>query len=215
MPPLIDNVPYTLALLGEYTHTLDSLPIDLSRNFADLRELDAVLSSSVLSITAKIQNLTAMIEEGRATKQERLWLLTDIAEEAQRLKLGGEDKIRVACQGADTLRSHTTHMRALAMHIPGFDSAPLDRTTVYPHVSERAYMPPVAEQTGRRRRGVLGSIMTNPDPNPSPAKRKRVPKDDDVDVGPSRTPKRASGESTARPRNNARAKKSVRTPPRA
>ncbi|EEB92054.1 hypothetical protein MPER_09491, partial [Moniliophthora perniciosa FA553] len=49
---------YTLNLLSEYTHTLDSLPLDLSRNFADLRELDAVLSSSMASITAKITMLT-------------------------------------------------------------------------------------------------------------------------------------------------------------
>ena len=34
------EAPYALALLTEYTHTLDSLPVDLSRNFADLRELD-------------------------------------------------------------------------------------------------------------------------------------------------------------------------------
>src|SRR4051812_5489681 len=82
---------YSLALLAEYTHTLDSLPLDLSRNFADLRELDAVLSSSMSSITTKINDLTRMIEQGGSSKEERLWLLTEIAEEAGRLKLGGED----------------------------------------------------------------------------------------------------------------------------
>jgi len=48
----VNNV-FALSLLSEYTHSLDSLPLDLSRNFADLRELDAVLSSSMTSITAK------------------------------------------------------------------------------------------------------------------------------------------------------------------
>ncbi|KAF8963948.1 hypothetical protein BDZ97DRAFT_1919476 [Flammula alnicola] len=187
MPSAVDNTLFSLALLAEYVHTLDSLPIDLSRNFADLRELDAVLSSSVLSITAKAQNLTTMIEEGKASKEDRLWLLTEIADEAQRLKLGAEDKIRVACQAADGLKAHASHLRALTEQVPGFDTSMLERKTVYPHVSERSYMPATTMETGRRRRGVLGSLMTNPDP--SPAKRKRVPKDDDVDVDPPEHPR--------------------------
>jgi inhibitor of growth protein 3 len=204
---------YSLVLLAEYTHTLDTLPIELSRNFADLRELDAVLSTSFQSMTAKIQSLTAMIEQGKASKADRLWLLSDIAEEAQRLKLGGEDKIRVACQAADNLKGHANHLRDLSSHLPGFDPSALDRKTVYPHVSDRSYMPVATMETGRRRRAVLGSIMTNPDP--SPAKRRRTAnKDDDIDVGPSRTPKKlAAGEGNARSRNNARAKKSVRISP--
>lgn len=67
------DTPYTLALLSEYTNTLETLPIDLSRNLADLRELDALLSSSFISITAKIHNLTSMIEQGTATKEDRLF----------------------------------------------------------------------------------------------------------------------------------------------
>ena len=204
------DTPYSLVLLAEYTHTLDTLPIELSRNFADLRELDAVLSTSFQSMTAKIQNLTTMIEQGKASKADRLWLLSDIAEEAQRLKLGGEDKIRVACQAADNLKGHANHLRDLSSHLPGFDPSALDRRTVYPHVSDRSYMPVATMETGRRRRAVLGSIMTNPDP--SPAKRRRTAnKDDDIDVGASRTPKKlAGGEGNSRARNNARAKKSVR-----
>ena len=204
------DTPYSLVLLAEYTHTLDTLPIELSRNFADLRELDAVLSTSFQSMTAKIQSLTAMIEQGKASKADRLWLLSDIAEEAQRLKLGGEDKIRVACQAADNLKGHANHLRDLSAHLPGFDPSALDRKTVYPHVSDRSYMPVATMETGRRRRAVLGSIMTNPDP--SPAKRRRTAnKDDDIDAGPSRTPKKLpGGEGNARSRNNARAKKSVR-----
>lgn len=204
------DTPYSLLLLAEYTHTLDTLPIELSRNFADLRELDAVLSTSFQSMTAKIQNLTTMIEQGKASKADRLWLLSDIAEEAQRLKLGGEDKIRVACQAADNLKGHANHLRDLSSHLPGFDPSALDRKTVYPHVSDRSYMPVATMETGRRRRAVLGSIMTNPDP--SPAKRRRTTnKDDDIDVGTSRTPKKlVGGEGNSRSRNNARAKKNER-----
>ncbi|KAF9486385.1 hypothetical protein BDN70DRAFT_889342 [Pholiota conissans] len=205
---MADNAPYSLALLSEYTHTLDALPIDLSRNFADLRELDAVLSSSVLSITARIQSLTQMIEDGRASKEDRLWLLTEIAEEAQRLKLGGEDKIRVACQAADNLKAHAGHLRALADQLPAFDTAVLQRNTVFPHVSERSYHPITTMETGRRRRNVLGTF--NPGPDPSPAKRKRIPKDDDDDPANSRTPKKPAGNDNARGRNNARGKKNDR-----
>jgi len=197
---------YALTLLSEYTHTLDSLPIDLSRNFADLRELDAVLSSSIHSITAKIYRLISMIEDDTATNADRLWLLSDIAAEAQRLKVGGEDKIRVACQGADNLKAHAGHLRALTEHIPGFDASVLDRKTTYPHVSDRAYMPTFIMETGRRRRGGLGSIMVATNPEPSPVKRKRVAKEDDVDVT-GRSPKKPiQAESSARVRSNGRKK---------
>jgi inhibitor of growth protein 3 len=205
--PAVDT-PYALALLSEYTHTLDTLPIDLSRNFADLRELDAVLSSSIISITAKIHNLTSMIEQGTATKEDRLWLLTDIAEEAHRLRLGGEDKIRVASQAADNLKAHSNLLRALTEHLPGFDSSVLERRTVYPHVSERSYLPAMTMEPGRRRRGGFGSIMVASNPEPSPAKRKRVPKDDDVDI--TKSPRKAvAPETNGRSRNNGRAKKCV------
>ena len=195
---------HSLSLLSEYTHTLDSLPLDLSRNFADLRELDAVLSSSMSSITTKIESLTNMIEQGTSPKEERLWLLTEIAEEATRLKLGGEDKIRVACQAADNLKSHTGHMRSLAEHVPGFDAATLNRNTTYPHVASRSFMPSASMESGRRRRGGFGSLLVIA-PDPSPAKRKRAARDDDVDVQ-ARSPRKAA-DGSARPRNGARTKK--------
>jgi inhibitor of growth protein 3 len=202
----VNNV-YALSLLSEYTHTLDSLPLDLSRNFADLRELDAVLSSSMTSITAKIQSLTQMIEDGTVPKQDRLFLLTDIAEEAARLKLGGEDKIRVACQAADNLKSHTSHMRTLLTLLPSFDASALNRKTSYPHVAVRSYMPTI--DNSRRRRGNYGSIMNTANHEASPSKRKRATREDDVDVGGGKTPrKERNGDSTAqRSRNGARSRK--------
>jgi inhibitor of growth protein 3 len=201
---------YALSLLSEYTHTLDSLPLDLSRNFADLRELDAVLSSSMTSITAKIQNLTKMIEDGTVAKQDRLFLLTDIAEEAARLKLGGEDKIRVACQAADNLKSHTSHMRTLLTLLPSFDVSALNRKTTYPHVAVRSYMPTI--DNSRRRRGNYGSIMNTANHEASPSKRKRATREDDVDVGGGRSPrKERTNDGTAqRSRNGARSRKQER-----
>jgi len=95
---------HSLLLLSEYTHTLDSLPIDLSRQFADLRELDAVLSSSAQSATHKIYELIEVLENGETSKEVRTKKLAQVMDEVFRLKLGGEDKIRVATQAADTVR---------------------------------------------------------------------------------------------------------------
>lgn len=191
---------YTLSLLSEYTHTLDSLPLDLSRNFADLRELDAVLSSSMASITQKITTLTQMIEEGSGKKEERLWLLTEIAEEAARLKPGGEDKIRVACQAADSLKGHANHLKALAENIPDFNASSLNRHTTYPHVAAKSFMPLTTFETSRRRRGGFGSLLTSAT-DPSPAKRKRINEEP--------TPKKDKPSDSRNRNNRARAKKCV------
>ncbi|KAF8845987.1 hypothetical protein BDN67DRAFT_986398 [Paxillus ammoniavirescens] len=204
------NTVYTLSLLSEYNHTLDSLPPDLSRNFADLRELDAVLSSSMASITMKIQKLTQVIEEGSMSKQERLILLADIADEAARLKLGGEDKIRVACQAADNVKGHTDHMRLLLSQIPSFDISLLNRKTAYPHISARSYMP--IPENSRRKRGNYGSIMTTA-PDVSPTKRKKNPRDDDVDITSGKSPRKdnkTGDPGASRSRNGARSRKPER-----
>ncbi|KAF8640679.1 hypothetical protein AX17_000335 [Amanita inopinata Kibby_2008] len=201
---------YSLALLSEYAHTLDSLPLDLSHNFADLRELDAVLSSSMASITSKIYALTDMIERGNTPKEERLWLLTEIAEEASRLKLGGEDKIRVASQAADNLKSHSNHLRTLVELLPNFNPTSLSRKTSYPHVAPRSFMPANSFESGRRRRAGAGSLLVASATDPSPAKRKRVARDDDLDAGLSRSPRKDRAAEGGRSRNNARSKRTER-----
>jgi inhibitor of growth protein 3 len=204
---------YSLALLSEYTHSLDSLPLDLSRNFADLRELDAVLSSSMSLITAKINKLTTMIEDRTISPEDRLWLLSEIGEEAHRLKLGGEDKIRVASAAADNLKNHKHHLVELLHYLPNFDPSLLNRTTTYPHVTTKSYPPLSALETGRRQRrgGNLGSSVavaaasyTN-GVEASPHKRRRgVARDDDVDIGTGKTPRRDKPSDTSRARNGAR-----------
>lgn len=195
---------YSLALLSEYTHTLDALPIDLSRSFADLRELDAVLSSSMASIATKIHNLTQMIEQGTGQKEEKLWLLTEIAEEASRLKPGGEDKIRVACQAADHLKAHHNHLRTLTEHLPDFDPATLNRQTAYPHVAAKSFMPVALLESGRRRRPVFNGSLLTTVPDPSPAKRKRNGREEDFEV---RSPRKMAIEGASRSRNSNRPKR--------
>jgi len=203
---------YSLALLAEYTHSLDSLPLDLSRNFADLRELDAVLSSSMSLITTKINQLTKMIEDRAASPEDRLWLLTEIGDEANRLKLGGEDKIRVASAAADNLRNHQNHLIDLLHYLPNFDPSVLNRTTHYPHVTSKSY-PPHSVETGRRQRrgGNLAGSRNNDNnsyfPNdPNPQKKKRGGGRDDDEIGPNRTPRkeRIVDMPNGRPRNAGR-----------
>lgn len=197
---------HALAHLSEYAHTLDSLPLDLSRNFADLRELDAVLSSSMSIIINKITTLTEMIEQDQVSKEDRLWLLTEIAEEASRLKLGGEDKIRVACQAADNLKSNMIHLKMLAASVPGFDPALANRKTIYPHVAARSFMPTMSLETGRRKRSGYSSLLVSA-PDPSPAKKRRAPRDDDLDMSHVRSPKKdrtTVTESNSRSRARAR-----------
>ncbi|KAH8102408.1 hypothetical protein BXZ70DRAFT_905799 [Cristinia sonorae] len=206
---------HSLSILTEYTHTLDSLPIDLSRNFGDLRELDAVLSSSMHVLTHKITQLTSMIENKTASKEERLWLLAEIAEEAGRLKPGADDKIRVACYAADGLAGHKAHMTTLLEQMPdpqfGKLAGMLGRKTVYPHVATRSYMPAgMTTEGGRRqRRNAYGSLLARDVNEVTPAKRKRVVKDDDSELI-TRSPRKDRNGDPSRARGNGRARKTDR-----
>ena len=201
-----------LTLLSEYTQSLDSLPADVSRQFADLRELDAVLSASVHALTTKINRLVDMIESNSSPKEQRIWLLMEIADEAQRLKLGGEDKIRVAAQVADFLKVQYENMTSL-LHIPGFNRSIISRHTSYPHVAPRSYAPISMYENGRRRRGaMLGGTATD-QANPTNKRRRAGPREDDGDPVAGRTPRRDRvGDATnSRSRNGARSRRFVRS----
>ena len=102
------NPAYIHTLTTELASTLDQIPQDLARQFGDLRELDAVLSSSLQQITQRINDLTQRIEAtvrpGVQHNPTQLFrALTEIADETGRIKLGGEDKIRVASLAADNV----------------------------------------------------------------------------------------------------------------
>ncbi|KAI0828823.1 hypothetical protein BC628DRAFT_1168273 [Trametes gibbosa] len=222
LPTTSPQTAYGLALLSEYTHTLDSVPADLSRSFGDLRELDAVLSSSITALTAKVNELIVMIETQAGTNDDRLFLLTEIAEEAARLKLGGEDKIRVACHAADGLRAHKAHMKALLELIPDGEFArgaeALSRKTAYPHVATRNFYPPgMAGEGGRRNRRTAGAatgyngLLVN-GVEASPGKRKKaVRDDDDVTRTPSKKERLDNGQ--GHKRNGARPRRERATSP--
>jgi inhibitor of growth protein 3 len=237
-PSAVDTA-YTLTLLSEYAYTLDTLPLELSRHYADLRELDAVLSSSMTSIMAKVQRLTTLIEQGNAAasissstsgsagasvvadgtelrtrKEDRLWLLADIADEVSRLKPGAEDKIRVACLAADTLKAHAAHMTALLDQVPvdDYEDANVDRQTVYPHVGKGYAGTALYEVRGKRRAaaGAAAGVLAAHAILESPAKRRRGAREDD-DPAYGRSPRK---DKTANGRNGARPRKCVLSPPR-
>jgi inhibitor of growth protein 3 len=200
---------YTLTLLGEYAYTLDGLPAELARHFADLRELDAVLAGSMAAITAKVQRLTALIEVGNvgdalavaARKAERLRLLGDLAAEAERVKPGSEDKIRVAGLCADALKASSLHMAAVLDAVPGrdYDAAVLSRDTVYPHVDPEGSSGYTHwKQHHKRHTAAYGHVIID-----SPTKKRRLYGQEDELNALTRSPRK---DKTAA-RNGARGKK--------
>jgi len=106
--------------LAAYADALDALPLDLTRSFSDLRELDAVLGSHLNSLTARLNHLTALIEDPDVDQGQRLLALKEVAEEARAYKMGGEDKIRVALNTAETIISHTDYIDALDNQLDRF-----------------------------------------------------------------------------------------------
>ncbi|EST06215.1 Zinc finger, PHD-finger [Kalmanozyma brasiliensis GHG001] len=106
--------------LAAYADALDALPLDLTRSFSDLRELDAVLGSHLNSLTARLNHLTALIEDPSIDQGQRLLALKEVAEEARAYKMGGEDKIRVALNTAETIISHTDYIDALDSQLDRF-----------------------------------------------------------------------------------------------
>lgn len=116
--------------------TMDQLPPELTRVHSDLNELGAVLYckfslyphgmltslvlsrtradilfvATLLNLEKKLNTLIEWIQDGSIGPQQRFQLLQDIAEEAARYKLGGDDKIRVAggaCDGVSLVTSNS------------------------------------------------------------------------------------------------------------
>ncbi|KAG8901259.1 hypothetical protein FRB99_005449 [Tulasnella sp. 403] len=149
----------THTLLDELTDSVDSLPHDLTKAFGDLRELDAVLRTSMQAITSKIYRLIELMQNPATPPAARLCLLIEIAEDAQRLRLGSEDKIRVAGKTADDVAAHNQHNQQVISLLASLDSVfqPLlyIRRTTYPHVAPSNLVAPSLDSAlsiGRRRR---------------------------------------------------------------
>ncbi|GAA6064416.1 hypothetical protein JCM10212_002843 [Sporobolomyces blumeae] len=118
-------------LVSTFADTLDSLPPTLTRSLSDLKELDAVLSGSLQSITDKLRLLSDMMQssqpgaeagEGKPkyTPLDRLKLLREVTEDARTFQVGGEDKIRVATNTCETISTHTSHLSTLSTLLLSF-----------------------------------------------------------------------------------------------
>ncbi|GAA5822501.1 hypothetical protein JCM3770_002438 [Rhodotorula araucariae] len=112
-------------LVTTFTDALDALPPTLTRSLSDLKELDAVLNSSLQGITDKLRLLRDMMHtptpgaepaDGppKYSPLDRLKLLRQVAEDARVFRLGGEDKIRVATNTCETIATHTSHLSTLS-----------------------------------------------------------------------------------------------------
>lgn len=176
-------LPYDHVLLADYASTLDALPLDVAKNIADLRELDGVLNNSMIQITQKLNALTDLLEDAAATPEMRYSALVDVAEEAARLKLGTDDKIRVVTQTADLLQSQRSYLdnvlKQVALHDPAFAPSRNTSKTSYPTLVFRPFANPSPLETGRRRRAQAGNRgFGAAGDNPTPAKRRRTNNDD-------------------------------------
>ncbi|KAI0640110.1 hypothetical protein C8Q77DRAFT_1084696 [Trametes polyzona] len=172
---------YGLALLSEYTHTLDSIPADLSRSFGDLRELDAVLSSSITSLTAKDKiRVACHAADGLRAHKSHMKALLDLVPDQE------------FSRAAEALARKTTypHVATRSFYPPG--------------------MAGEGGRRNRRAAGAAtgyNGLLVN-GVEASPGKRKRAVARDDED--PTRTPskkERFDGAQTARVRNGARPKR--------
>ncbi|GAA6018941.1 hypothetical protein JCM11491_005687 [Sporobolomyces phaffii] len=117
-------------LVSTFADTLDSLPPSLTRSLSDLKELDAVLSGSLQSITDKLKLLVDMMntpppgssdpDARQYTPLERLKLLREVTEDARTFQVGGEDKIRVATNTCESISTSTSHLSTLSSLLLSF-----------------------------------------------------------------------------------------------
>ncbi|GAA5980942.1 hypothetical protein JCM5350_004773 [Sporobolomyces pararoseus] len=118
-------------LVSTFADTLDSLPPSLTRSLSDLKELDAVLSGSLQSITDKLKLLADMMytpppdstdahTQPKYTPLERLKLLREVTEDARTFQVGGEDKIRVATNTCESISTSTSHLSTLSSLLLSF-----------------------------------------------------------------------------------------------
>lgn len=120
--PLSEDDVALYMLLVTYSDALDALPLEFTRSFSDLRELDAVLGAHLASLTHRLQNLAAVLEDPNVSRGERLLALKEVADEARAYKMGGEDKIRVAGNTAEMIASHSDYIDSLLRSLTSLPS---------------------------------------------------------------------------------------------
>ncbi|OCF36164.1 hypothetical protein I316_02036 [Kwoniella heveanensis BCC8398] len=112
-PPATANDAQDLLIIQDIMDTLDQIPPELTRVYSDLNELGAVLYSTLIGLEKKLYTLINWIQDPTIQPEKRFELLQEIAEEAARYKLGGDDKIRVAGGACDGIMAHQKHISNL------------------------------------------------------------------------------------------------------
>ncbi|WWC85940.1 uncharacterized protein L201_000810 [Kwoniella dendrophila CBS 6074] len=112
-PPPTANDAQDILVIQDIMDTLDQIPPEITRVYSDLNELGAVLYSTLLSLEKKLYTLINWIQDPDIKPEQRFELLQEIAEEAARYKLGGDDKIRVAGGACDGIMAHQKHLSNL------------------------------------------------------------------------------------------------------
>ncbi|ORY23621.1 hypothetical protein BCR39DRAFT_548981 [Naematelia encephala] len=112
-PPPGSSEAQDLLVIQDFMDTLDQIPPELTRVHSDLNELGAVLYSTLQNLEVKLNTLINWIQDPSIGVERRFQLLQEIAEEAARYKLGGDDKIRVAGGACDGIMAHQRHISNL------------------------------------------------------------------------------------------------------
>jgi inhibitor of growth protein 3 len=144
----LDEIPQDMCrhFAGEYDSVLSRLTLTPERNYysPDLRELDAVLTQSLSGITKRIEELTERIEGSVGSEEQiigNFQLLHEIADDTGRIKLGGEDKIRVASLAAEHVRFQARRWMAEYPLIPSTDEClSLSPTQPRPQNAQRGFI---------------------------------------------------------------------------
>ncbi|ORX34705.1 hypothetical protein BD324DRAFT_634571 [Kockovaella imperatae] len=155
MENIAPNDAQDILVIQDVMDTLDQIPPELTRVHSDLNELGAVLYSTLVGLEKNLNKLIDWVQDPTITPDKRFALLQDIAEEAARYKLGGDDKIRVAGGACDGIMAHQRHISNLIASSTLFQRGPL---SPYSYNLTLSQLPPHANT----RRGQLARAVNSP-----------------------------------------------------
>ncbi|CAK9779387.1 hypothetical protein CC85DRAFT_288646 [Cutaneotrichosporon oleaginosum] len=158
-----------ILVIQDLMDTIDQIPIELTRVHSDLNELGAVLYATLCNLETKLHQLINWIQDPTIQPERRFQLLQEIAEEAARYKLGGDDKIRVAGGACDGIMGHQRHISELLNA-----STLLIKDPPSPYTAAMTLVPIPAPAATRRGARTTGSPFND---RGTPTKKKRSRKD--------------------------------------
>lgn len=178
-----------ILVLQDFMDTIDQIPVEMTRVHSDLNELGAVLyckliclcrkltAATLCNLERKLHQLIDWVQDPTIGPEQRFGLLQEIAEEAARYKLGGDDKIRVAGGACDGIMAHQRHISDLLA-----SSTLLEKDPPSPYTATLTLPAVPAPPAGRRGGRTTGSPFTGKDGGGTPKRKKKAKettKDDD------------------------------------